>query len=184
MSIDCNSVGGSSRSISQTIYFAACAQPHQLAAEECLKSLISLRESAAGEENDLFSELSDSTKNLMLRFVKEENRFSTFKEFFLFVCLNSSEVLGWFQAAQFKEIVQLFFCHVPKFLGKCAGHNLSTWAFLSCLISKQQPLYPFMVIRIKSILTYPFNSSSSIRGQKYYLLINKARDWLQYYGQV
>lgn len=94
MSIDCNSVGGSSRSISQTIYFAACAQPHQLAAEERLKSLISLRESAAGEENYLFSELSDSTKNLMLRFVKEENRFSIFKEFFLFVCLNSSEVIG------------------------------------------------------------------------------------------
>lgn len=29
-----------------------------------------------------FSELSDSTKNLMLRFVKEENRFLIFKEFF------------------------------------------------------------------------------------------------------
>lgn len=61
MSIDYKSVGGSSHCFWQTFYFAMYAELYWLAAEQRLKSLVSFRESAAGEENDLFSILNDST---------------------------------------------------------------------------------------------------------------------------
>lgn len=68
VSIDYKLVGASSHSFSQTIYFVACAELYQPAADERLKSRVSLRESAAGKENDLFSKLNDSTKKMHAAF--------------------------------------------------------------------------------------------------------------------
>lgn len=78
---------------SQAIYFVVCAERYQLAAEECLKSLVSLRESAVGEKNDLFSKLNDS-KKLVLHFSEEENRFCIC--IFILFFSNFSSTIGWF----------------------------------------------------------------------------------------